>query len=164
MKKEHSAGKFKRPYQRVAFCVLLGTLAGGFLFFLLGISTAVLTNSYFTRMTPVTFLDRFFLFTTAILFGIYIGLISYKYTQKTNTQQCVNCGIGGIFSGTVAIACPVCNQFLVWIFGSVFIMNFIDPLRPVFGILSIILLVIAIVQLVKQIIPRKGSVVLPFLK
>lgn len=105
---------------------------------IMGIPTALIPNPFVTysRMTPITNLDYFFLFTTSALLAI---LISLKLYFKSKKQIGVKELIGGTL-GFVAFSCPLCSILLVTLLGSVIISSFIEPLRPLLGIISIIIL------------------------
>ena len=88
-------------------------------------------------MTPSTLLDYFFLFTTALLGGIYLVLSASVCSNDVKAA-------GGGILGLLAFACPICDKLLVLLLGTTFLMAYFDPIRPVLGVVSIVLLLYAI--------------------
>lgn len=132
--------RFKRrsiKKNHVFISVLAGIVVTVLMSLFLGIPTAVIENSIYTRMTPATTLDMFFLIVTSILFGIYTSLILYIIITKKRRTIPAKQGIGGVIGSFFAISCPLCIQLFVWIFGAAFLMKYYNPLRPFIGILSI---------------------------
>jgi hypothetical protein len=118
-----------------------------FLFFLFGITTALLKTKYYMRMIPNTALDYFFLISSSILLGIYVGVHYYK---KNNVNQCNTIATTGGIGSFFAFACPVCNKLLIFLFGATALMTYFEPYRPALGFASIGLLVGAIYWRLKQ--------------
>lgn len=111
-------------------------------FFFFSIPTAVITNPFFTRMTPVYWYDYIYLIADSILLGIYLGLTF----GKTQIKQCKVKGkafSGGIL-GFLGIACPICNKILLLLFGVSFLMIYFEPIRPYLGLLSMLILLWAV--------------------
>jgi len=113
--------------------IFLG-LGAGLLFFLVsGIVTVLLPNSFFTRMTPISTLDYFFLTSSSVLLGAYVGIHYYK---KDTTKKCDTVATTGGVGSFLAFACPVCNKLLVFIFGTTALMTYFEPYRPILGFVS----------------------------
>ena len=104
---------------------------------LLGIPTALIPNPIFHRMTPANMLDYVFLVSTALLGGIYLVIPATSCPQDTKAA-------GGGILGLLAFACPICDKLLVLLLGTTFLMAYFDPIRPLLGAVSIILLAYAI--------------------
>ncbi|MFH1391001.1 MAG: hypothetical protein ABIH20_01685 [Candidatus Diapherotrites archaeon] len=107
-------------------------------FIIMGTPTALVPNPLiqYTRMIEATALDYFFLATTSIMLAALISLkLYFKSEKKTGAKELV----GGV-AGFIAFSCPICNAILVAILGSATIMAFIEPLRPILGMVSIALL------------------------
>lgn len=114
---------------------VIGAISSIIIFFVFGIPTNVIPNDYFTRMIPVTKLDVFFLVITSLMLGTYIALFFYLMDKKKKCNNATGCiGAGGSF---LAISCPTCIQFLVFIFGTAALMTYLQPIRPYIGFLSI---------------------------
>ncbi|HLC65657.1 MAG TPA: hypothetical protein VJI46_06060 [Candidatus Nanoarchaeia archaeon] len=118
------------------FAVLVSLL----LFFIFGVVTSVLPNPYFRRMTPASGLDYLFLAITSILLGAFLGISILKDSKKS----CMASASSGGFAGILSFACPVCNKLLVLLLGVAGIMAFIEPYRPLFGVVGISLLSYAV--------------------
>ncbi len=114
-----------------------GILSGVALFLVLGIPTALLPAGLFKRMTSPTGFDYLFLAVLPILFGYFIYL--YIGIRKSMKKTCT--AAGGLASGWLAVICPICVKLLVLLFGTVFMLTYFDPVRPVFGMASIVILI-----------------------
>lgn len=118
--------------------VLIG-LAVAVLFFLsIGIPTAMIPTGLFARMLEVTLLDYLFLVLVSGLIGSYVGLHLYRKRVNVNKQDYAATG-GGIV-GILAVSCPICNVFLVSLLGASFIMLYIEPSRPILGLIAVAVL------------------------
>ena len=111
--------------------------AGVFLIF--GIPTALISNPVipYIRMMPATPLDYAFLIVTSLLAGIYLAI------PQRNCPMDGTAG-GGALLGVLSFACPTCNHLLVLILGYSLLFEVFDPLRPVFGFVSVVFLLYAI--------------------
>ncbi len=105
-------------------------------FLVLGIPTDLIPNDFFKRMTPITIFDYIFLLLVPILFGISIFL--YAKNKQSRKKTCVVGG--GLVSGWLAVICPICTSFLVYVFGASFLLTYFDPIRPLFGAFSVMIL------------------------
>ena len=113
--------------------IAIGLVLGTGFFLLFGGITAVVPNSWFTRMIPTTLLDWFFLVLSSLLIGAYISVHFYKKkTAKTCNATMAAGGAGSFF----AFACPICNKLLVALFGTTLLMTYFEPYRPVLGFVS----------------------------
>ncbi len=102
---------------------------------LFGIPTAIISTPWFSRMTPVTFVDYFFLIVTSGLLAVYLALPApAKHTTAT---------AGGV-ANFFAVSCPLCNKLLVFLLGASAVVQYIEPLRLWFGALGIMLAGIAV--------------------
>ncbi len=124
--------------------ILLGATTSLIVFFLFGILTAIIKTPFFSRMIETTAIDYFFLISTSILIGVYVGLYLYNRNKKGKI-----CTYTGAFAGLFAVSCPVCNTLLVVLFGISGVMLYFEPLRPILGWLAIILLIIGISYQIK---------------
>ena len=115
--------------------VLIGIMSAIIIILILGIPTAIIPNSFFTRMIPYTKLDLFFLIASSVMLGTYTGIFFYlKYKKRRQNNAVAYTGAGGSF---LAISCPVCIKLLVLIFGAAALLSYLQPLRPYMGFLSI---------------------------
>jgi|SRR3989344_5399549 len=111
----------------------LGLGAGILFFFLSGIVTSLLPNSFFARMTPISTLDYVFLTSSSVLLGAYVGVHYYK---KNTIKKCDTVATTGGVGSFLAFACPVCNKLLVLLFGATALMTYFEPYRPILGFVS----------------------------
>lgn len=100
-----------------------------------GVVTVLIPNTYFARMTPVTFLDYIFLTLTSILLGLYLSFNRYqkKHTTKKSSTAAYT---GGIF-GFLSFGCVLCNKILLLLLGVAGVLTYIEPYRPLLGTLGI---------------------------
>lgn len=115
--------------------VLLGLVVGIMVFLIFGTVTALIPNSYFTRMILSKPLDYAFLTLTSILLGAYAGL--HFYGKKISSKKEDVVLAGGTISGIFSFSCPICNTILVSLFGVTFVSAYFEPLRPALGVLGI---------------------------
>lgn len=110
------------------------SIATSILFFTItGVVTGIIPTSFYIRMVPITVLDYTFLFTTSILAGIYFG------KEKCTVTDSRLSAIGGL-TGFLAFSCPICNSVLLAFLSTSAIMAYIDPLRPLLGVISTLVL------------------------
>ena len=114
-----------------------GISAGLIFLTVTGAVTGLIPNPFYVRMVPVTLLDYLFLFTTSFLASLYFGKRQCTVTEGRLAK------VSGL-TGFLAFSCPVCNAVLVAFFSSSAIMSYFDPLRPLFGVTSTLLLGILI--------------------
>ena len=120
------------------------TLAVG-LFLIVGIITAVIPNPWFTRMTPITWLEWAFLIGVSILTGAYLFL-----RKRRRSKGCDTCATAGSVLGFFAVTCPFCNALLVAIFGGGIVAAYFEPARPYVGIIGVITLLGLIIYEIKM--------------
>lgn len=129
--------------------ILIGVISSIVFFFIFGIITAVVPNSLFTRMTPVTLIEYTSLFLTSLLLGVYFGL-SY-YEKKIKSGGCDAVAAAGGIAGFLTFGCAICNKLLVLLLGVTGVLKYFEPIRPVLGFVSVGLLSIAIIYKIKHI-------------
>ena len=117
--------------------ILFGIFISIVSFSVYAIPTAIVANPFFTRMTPITIFDKIFVILIPLLIGIYCGIVYHRKKSMKSSKYCTYSG--GVLA-ILALACPICNSFLVWLFGATFLLNYFEPLRPLFGIVTLILL------------------------
>ena len=115
-----------------------------------GTITAIISNRFFTRMTPVGKLEYFSLSITSLLLGVYIGLVYYGKSTKKDKVCNASATAGGIF-GFLTFGCSICNKILVFLLGVTGIFTYFEPIRRYLGIVSIGLLGTAIFYKAKSI-------------
>ncbi len=127
--------------------IFLGVLTSIVIFIVFGTITAVLPTPFFTRMTPLTVLDKIFLVSSSILLGTYVGVHYYK---KKIAKTCDSIATTGGIGSFLAFACPICNKLLVLLFGAAALMTYLEPYRPVLGFVSNGLLAGAVYWRIRQ--------------
>ena len=96
---------------------ILSAIIFGVIFsFLYGIWRLPVIDFGFTRMSEVTALDWVYLLAITLMSGILITLIRHKIKSAPKTSKLG--GLGGIFAGFVAAACPVCQGITIAALGS----------------------------------------------
>ncbi|AXR78187.1 hypothetical protein [Natrarchaeobaculum sulfurireducens] len=120
---------------RFRVALLYGTLAAAGFVVVTGVVTGLLPTPLFERMVPRTALDYTFFAVTAVLVGVYV-------TQRSMQPDCDGdaCAYGGAAGGFLAVACPHCNAILVALFSSSWLATYVDPVRPLVGLLAVGLL------------------------
>ncbi len=106
---------------------------------ILGIPTAVIRNHFYFRMTPAFWFDYVFLVVNGTLIGFYFA-ITYTSTQP----EACKIEKKSLFASLLAIfgiACPICNQILMLIFSTTFLLSFLEPVRPFISLASTLLLI-----------------------
>ena len=127
--------------------ILLGIGIAGVLYISFGMVTAIISNEFFTRMTPVGWLEQASLVITSLLLGAYFGLA--YYAKSTNKVCNRTAAAGGVF-GFLTFGCSICNKILVFFLGIAGVLAYFDPLRPLLGIASILFLGFSIIQKYKS--------------
>lgn len=114
-------------------------VASIFFFIVTGVVTGLIPTPLYVRMVPITFLDYIFLFTTSILAGIYFG------KEKCTIADSRLSALGGV-TGFLAFSCPICNAVLLAFLSTSAIMAYIDPVRPILGVISTLVLAYLILK------------------
>ncbi|SIR91678.1 hypothetical protein SAMN05421858_4504 [Haladaptatus litoreus] len=116
--------------------IVKGTVVSVGSFFLFGVVTGLLPNPLYVRMVPRTLFDYTFLILTALFAGIYVA-------QQPTTDRSGNdrLALGSTIIGFLAFSCPICNVFLLALFSNSILMTYIDPYRPLLGVISVLLFV-----------------------
>jgi uncharacterized membrane protein YgdD (TMEM256/DUF423 family) len=96
-------------------------------FALFGLVTGLIPNPLYTRMVPRTGLDYLFLALTAGFLG------AYAFQRTPGGRGDDTTATAGTVLGFLAFGCPVCNAFLLALFGSSALMTYFDPVRPLLG-------------------------------
>ncbi|UHH26906.1 hypothetical protein [Halobacterium noricense] len=102
-------------------------------FVLFGVVTGLIPNPVYVRMVPRTLLDYLFLALTAGFLGFYV---LQRTTEQRGDEKTAT---AGAVLGFLAFGCPICNAFLLALFSSSALMTYLDPLRPLLGVVSVAL-------------------------
>ena len=103
----------------------------------IGVPTALLPNSVFTRMTAVTWWSWPVWVATAVLGGLVAA--TYVRTRDV-TGTGVGAGAGGGLLSVLAVGCPVCNKVVVAVLGAAGAMQWWAPVQPLIAVASVVLL------------------------
>lgn len=112
-------------------------IAGIFFFSITGLVTDLIPNPFYVRKVPITLLDYMFLATTTVLSAVFFGKEECGELDRKLSY------FGGA-TGFLAFACPTCNLFLLTFFSSSALLTYFDPVRPLLGVFSTIILTILI--------------------
>lgn len=104
------------------------------LFLLFGIVTDLLPNPLYVRMVPRTLFDYTFLVLTSLFAGIYAAQQS-----TTNRPNGDRLAISSTIVGFLSFGCPICNVFLLALFSNSMLMTYLNPYRPILGVISVAL-------------------------
>lgn len=110
--------------------MLIGASVAVVMFVALGSVTALWVNPFFVRMTPAGGWEISLLALLSFLSGFYVMICRTSCSNKKISA-------GGVL-GFFGVACPVCNQILLLIFGSELLLSYYEPVRiyiAIFGVL-----------------------------
>ncbi len=119
-----------------------GVAGGMFAALAIGLPTDVVSNPWFTRMMPVRPQDYAFLSIAVLLSMVLAASYALPRARACATQQGKAAG-GGILS-VFAVGCPVCNKAVLMLLGTSGAFTHFEPVQPLIGGLSLILLAIAV--------------------
>lgn len=109
--------------------VLIGVGISILLYAIFGAVTAIIPNPFFTRMTPVGWIEKLSLLITSSLLGVYIGLLYYGKARGKDRLCNASATTGGIF-GFLTFGCSICNKILVFFLGITGVLTYFEPIRP----------------------------------
>lgn len=138
--------KSKSPVRNrklIAILISFGTATLSYIVF--GAVTAIISNRFFTRMTPFGLWEQISLIVTSLLLGVYFGLAYYGKASGKDKICTATATAGGIF-GFLTFGCSICNKILVFFLGVAGVFTYFEPIRPFLGIVSILFLGFAIVK------------------
>lgn len=112
---------------------------------LIGIPTVLIPNTLFVRMTPTSPRDYSIWGLTVLLIAPLLALASLSpVSERRETLRAVGTGSGRTFAGGVlsflAVGCPICNKIIVLLLGVTGAMTYFDPIRPLLGVASLLIL------------------------
>lgn len=142
--KGHTKTKSKSPLRnRKSAAVLIGIGTAILSYIAFGTVTAIISNRFFTRMTPFGLWEQISLIVTSLLLGVYFGLAYYGKASGKSRVCTTTATAGGIF-GFLTFGCSICNKILVFFLGVARVFTYFEPIRPFLGIVSILFLGFAI--------------------
>ncbi len=113
---------------------------------LLGVPTLLIPNHLFSRTVPTSLQDYVIWIVSALLLGPLLALMTLypMPSPKAALGKRSMAGSGRAFGGAVlsffSVGCPVCNKVVVLLLGLGGAMTIFNPLRPLLGLASIVLL------------------------
>lgn len=102
-------------------------------FVLFGVVTGLVPNPLYVRMVPRTPLDYLFLALTSSF------LAFYAFQRVDGRRRDGTTATASATLGFLAFGCPICNVILLALFSSSALMTYVDPLRPLLGVVSVAL-------------------------
>lgn len=120
---------------------LTGLAIAAGVFVVLGTVSALWENPLFIRMTPAGSWEVFFLALQSVLLGVFFGARPAACPAKTAAA-------GGVL-GFLGIACPVCNQVLVLIFGGELLLTYFEPIRIWVAFAGVVVTALAVLMMVR---------------
>ncbi len=107
-------------------------------FIVLSTVAALWENPLFVRMTPAGGLEVGLLAALSVLLGPYVVV---------KRPACsINAAGAGTVLGFLGIACPVCNQILLLIFGGELLLTYFEPLRIYVAAAGVIIMGLAVLH------------------
>ncbi len=111
--------------------MLKGVAMAAAAFIALGTVAALWDNPLFVRMTPAGESEIALLALLALLLGVYTAVRRPHCSFRT-------AGAGGVL-GFLGVACPVCNQILLLVFGGELLLTYFEPIRLYVGAVGAVL-------------------------
>jgi len=103
-----------------------------------GVPSAILTNPFFVRMTPVPWWSYVVWALTAVLSGVLAA--TYVNRRATVSAAPGRAGILANVGSVLAVGCPVCNKLVVAALGVSGALTVWAPIQPLIAVASLALL------------------------
>lgn len=111
----------------------------------IGIPTVMIANPWFTRMTATVWWEYPLWIIPSVLTGLLLAtLIPASYAPSTAGGASITTMASGGVLSALAVGCPVCNKLVVALIGVSGALTLWAPLQPILGVLSILLLGVAL--------------------
>ena len=150
--------------------IVVAIAAAGASVFVIGLSTVLIPNSFFSRDIPPEWWD----YPVWSLMSVLLGLLIATYVREPGPRRTGSRGnkdvadavdddlvderaerrggtfgtVGGML-GWFAVGCPVCNKIALLVLGYTGALTYFAPLQPVLAVLSVLLLLVAVVVRLK---------------
>lgn len=154
--------------------IVVAIAAAGASVLVIGLSTVLIPNSFFSRDIPPEWWD----YPVWILMSVLLGLLIATYVREPGAQVASSRGnkqvvdadaeavdgeevddrserrgrnfgtVGGML-GWFAVGCPVCNKIALLVLGYTGALTYFAPLQPVLAVLGVILLLAAVIVRLK---------------
>ncbi|MGO1753437.1 hypothetical protein [Brevibacterium aurantiacum] len=131
--------------------ILVAIAAAGASTIIIGLSTVLIPNSFFSRDIPPVWWD----YPVWILMSVLLGVLVATYVREPGARVTSSERRGGTFGtvggmlGWFAVGCPVCNKIALVVLGYTGALTYFAPLQPVLAVLSVVLLLVAVVVRLK---------------
>lgn len=131
--------------------ILVAIATAGASVFIIGMSTVLIPNSFFSRDIPPVWWD----YPVWILMSVLLGVLIATYVREPGARATSSEPRGGRFGtvggmlGWFAVGCPVCNKIALVVLGYTGALTYFAPLQPVLAVLSVVLLLVAVVVRLK---------------
>lgn len=102
----------------------------------MALPTALVPNTWFTRMTPPIWWN----WPVWVVSAVLVGLLLATYVGSPGSARGNGAGAGGGLLTVLAVGCPVCNKVVVAALGVAGALQWWAPLQPILGVLSVGLL------------------------
>jgi len=135
------------PYEQKIKYFVIGSGVSLLVFLVTGMVTALLPNPWFIRMLESSLLDYLYLISSSLLLGAYTGVHYFKKSLAVGSTR-IACA-GGV-GGFLAFSCPICNKILLLLFGSTALLTYFEPVRPLLGLVSVVILVTTLYWRIKN--------------
>ena len=139
-----------QPIPWLRFAAWAALAAGGYVL-VLGVFTAIIPSPWFVRMLPVNGWNLASLILPALLFGPLVA--TYRVPWPSTCAVSGRTGFGAGLSWFAA-SCPACNKLVVLAVGMSGATGAVRTWQPVIGLLSVVLLTLALRARVKQRVPQ----------
>jgi len=106
-----------------------------------GMVTGIVSNRWFERKVPADAWNVLALVGPAVLFGLLLATYAVPWPEGCRVSG--RAGAGGVLS-FLAAGCPLCNKLVVLALGASGALEVFRPLQPLLGLLSLILLGVAL--------------------
>jgi hypothetical protein len=120
-----------------------------------GISTDVISNPWFTRKVPVETFDWLVLIAISLLTGALVVTFVLGRDSLVGARTGVGSGVLGWF----AVSCPLCNKIVLLLLGTSGATSLFEPVQPMLGAIAVLLAVGALVVRVRMLL--RGSCPVP---
>jgi hypothetical protein len=120
-----------------------------------GLSTGVIANPWFTRKVPV----RTFDWVVLIAISFLTGSLVVTFVLSRASLVGAGTGVGSGVLGWFAVSCPLCNKIVLALLGTSGAVSVFEPIQPVLGAIAVVLATGALVVRIRMLV--RGSCAIP---
>lgn len=114
----------------------------------IGVSSDVIANPWFTRMIPVKAFDWVVLIAMSVLTG---GLV-VTFVLDRNSFVGARAGLASGILGWFAVSCPLCNKVVLGLLGTSGTAAWFEPAQPFMGAVAVLLAAGALVVRIRMLL------------